>query len=602
MRHFRIHPPHQHVAFRTSIRMLRIAWDQRPLAIVGYFVGSLLEITSMIGTIYATSQIGALLAHYITGGDTSTIWFWLSVDIAAAIGTALGFWLMNMCRQLLYFRLTKWSIEIFLGALSSLDISDFYDEETRNRINKAQNGYMWQMPGFAEIVLDLVYALLRFTATAFIVSQITWWLIPLLAVFLIPTLLAEKNMAQVQWFVWDEKGDNRHIFWGLEWIIRQAKEQMELRSSQARAYVLGKIAFMNADFYATQEKQFRRVNRFMVPSKILEASGTAIGSIVLLRQFIGGLISLDRYFFLSGALLRIGGSLNNVFSTLSRMQERILFVENFFQVIDTQPKIVDKPNAYDLHKTDVPTIQFKNVSFTYPGQEIPVFNDLNFTLKPGEHVALVGENGAGKSTIIKLLLRFYVPTDGQIIINGHDLQDIAIESWYSQLATLFQDFIRYPLPLVDNIEIADPKSAGNAKQLADAAAFSNVDTFVNKYKHGWNTVLDNSFEKGVEPSGGQWQRVALARAFYRHSNILILDEPTSAIDANAEYDIFNNIFEHYQGKTTIIVSHRFSTVRRAHRIIVIDNGKIIEHGSHEKLMEQKGLYAEMFQKQAEGYK
>lgn len=586
----------------ASTRILGIAWAVRPRAIIGYFVGAIIEITSFVISIYATAQVGALLARYITGGDTSTIWLWLGIDIATAIGIALGFWLMSVYRQLLYYSMIRWSINAFLTTLSQLDIPDFYDEKIRNQINKAQNGYAWQVSGFAEIVLDLIYAVLRFLATAVIVAQITWWLIPLLALFLIPTLLAEKNMAKVQWFVWDDKGDNRHVFWGLEWIIRQAKEQMELRSSQARSYVINKVTNMNEEFYVTQEKQFRRVNRFMVPSKILEASGTAIGAIIVLRQFLSGAISLDRYFFLSGALLRIGGALNNIFGTLSRMQERILFVENFFQVLDRTPKIVDRANAITLENTEPPTIEFKNIGFTYPGQTNAIFTNLSFTIKPGEHVALVGENGAGKSTIIKLLLRFYTPTSGKILIDGHNLQDIAIESWYSQLATLFQEFIQYPFSVAENIEVAKREFAGDPERLKAAAAFSNVDTFVSRYKNGWDTVLDNSFEKGVEPSGGQWQRVALARAFYRQSKILVLDEPTAAIDANAEYDIFNNIFEHYKGKTTIIVSHRFSTVRRAHRIIVIDQGKIIEQGSHDKLMKHNGLYRNMFSKQAEGYR
>ncbi|HVO86858.1 MAG TPA: ABC transporter ATP-binding protein, partial [Candidatus Binatia bacterium] len=175
-------------------------------------------------------------------------------------------------------------------------------------------------------------------------------------------------------------------------------------------------------------------------------------------------------------------------------------------------------------------------------------------------------------------------------------------SWYKQLATLFQDFNRYPLTISENIEIGRSDQQVNSEQLKRAAKFGNVDEMVTNYEHGWDTVLDSSFKKGVEPSGGQWQRVALARAFYRNTEMIILDEPTSAIDAKAEYDIFNNIFEHYKDKTALIVSHRFSTVRRANRIIVLENGSVVEQGSHQTLMKNKGLYYEMFSKQAEGYK
>jgi ATP-binding cassette subfamily B protein len=204
--------------------------------------------------------------------------------------------------------------------------------------------------------------------------------------------------------------------------------------------------------------------------------------------------------------------------------------------------------------------------------------------------------------LIKLLLRYYVPDSGRILINGIDLADLTIESWYDHIATLFQEFNHYPMPIKENVTIGRSNVKPNGKVLKEAADFSGVSEFVDKYKHGWDTVLDSSFKKGVEPSGGQWQRVALARAFYRQATVIILDEPTSAIDARAEYNIFNNIFEQYHHKSALIVSHRFSTVRRADRIVVIDKGRIIEQGTHQELMRQDGMYKELFSKQAEGYR
>lgn len=588
---------------RAVFRIMMISWQVRRWGVVGFFTGALLEIVSFIVSIYASAQLASLLAQFVIHrGNTDGVWFWLWVDIAAAAVMGVAFWLMGTSKRRLYFGMVQWATYSFQSTLCRLDIADFYDDEVRNRINKAQNGYVWQLSNFSETSLELIYAIMRFAATAIIVAQITWWIIPIIALFLIPSLLTEKRLAKVQWFVWDTKGDDRHIFWGLEWLIRQAKNQMELRSSQARDYVLERINALNRGFYRKQESEYGRVNRYLAPIKLLEVGGTAIGSIVVLKQLLDGLISLDRYFFISGALLRIGGALNNIFGTLARMQESILFAENFFAVIDRQPVYVDKADAIVLPAGGSPEIVFDHVSFTYPGQKKPVFKDLNLTITSGKHVAIVGENGAGKSTLIKLLLRFYRPTSGRILIAGHDLQDIAIESWYGHLATLFQEFNQYPFSIAENIEIAKPEHHDDKKRLLKAAHFSNVDQFVAKYPHGWETVLDNSFEKGVEPSGGQWQRVALARAFYRYASVLILDEPTAAIDAKAEYDIFNNIFEHYGNKTAIIVSHRFSTVRRADTIVVVDGGKILEQGSHTELIKQQGLYHELFSKQAEGYR
>lgn len=588
--------------FSICSRVLGVAWKVRPQAVVGYFGGVTFEISGMLLSIYATAKLGALVAAFVTTGKTDYIWLWLWVDVLAAVLTGVGFLAMNYFKRILYFSFVRWSINSFLGTLCKLDLANFYESKFRNQLNKVGGAYIWQLPALSDICLDLLYGILRFIAITVLVSQITWWLVPVIAIFLIPTLIGESRMAKMQWFVWDSKGDFRHIFWGLEYITKQAKGQMELRSSQASNFVLSKIDRMNNAFYQEQETEYRHASKTLVPTKVLEVVGTAIGSVILLKQLLGRAISLERYFFLSGALLRISGALNNIFGTLSRMQESLLFANSYFSVIDKEPTIIDPKAAITLANNLTPTVEFQNVSFTYPGQKSAVFQHLNIKIEAGEHVALVGENGAGKSTLIKLLLRFYRPTSGKILIDGQDLQEIAIESWYEQLATLFQDFNQYPLSIAENIEIGRSNKKIDEKLLKKASAFGSVDEMIKGYEHGWETVLDSSFIKGVEPSGGQWQRVALARAFYRNANMIILDEPTSAIDAKAEYDIFNNIFEHYKDKTALIVSHRFSTVRRANRIIVLDQGKVVESGDHHTLMVKKGLYYEMFSKQAEGYR
>ncbi len=585
-----------------SFRMYKIAMRLRPKIVILYFVGAAMEIGSSILTLYASAQIAGILASFITTNNAENIWFWLFVDIVSAIGIGLGFVIMKYCNNILYIEFGHWSTIQFQSTLCRIDMPGFYDEETRNKINKVQQGYTWQISNLIQSNLDLSYGILRFLALTLVVSQIVWWIVPLIALFLVPSLIAEAKKAQAQWFVWDSKGDERHVFWGLDWILRQPKGQLELRSTQASEFVIDKIDKMLGTFYAEQERKIKDSQGAVVVTKITETIGAAAGSVYLLSQVLSRTIPLDRYFFLSGALLRIGGALNSVFGTLAFLQEKLIFADSFFELVDYVPGNTDKQGALSVQKPTKLHIVFDNVSFAYPEADEPVFKNLNLEIKAGEHLAIVGENGAGKSTLIKLLMRFYRPDSGRILINGTDLNDIAIESWYSQLATLFQDFNQYPLPINENIQIGRSSKKADKHLLQQAAEFAGVDKLVAKYKHGWDTVLDPSFEKGVEPSGGQWQRIALARAFYRNANIMILDEPTSAIDANAEYHIFNSIFEHYKNKTAIIVSHRFSTVRRANRIIVIDKGRILEQGTHQELMKQSGVYHDLFSKQAEGYK
>lgn len=584
------------------LRVLRQGWILRPSAFFGFFVGATLEISSSIALIYAGAKLSALLARFATTGDTDGIWFWFWITILSGLILNAGFFLMSYFKRILYFSFVRWSINGFLNTLTRIDLPQFYDDETRNLINKVGSSYSWQLPNMSDANLDLVYGILRFLAITAVVSQIAWWIIPLIGLFLLPTLYSDSKVAKLQWFVWDQKGDERHIFWGLEYILRTAKSQMELRSLQAGNFILKKINLMNSTFYSEQENRYKKARKLILSSQLLETVGPAIAGIVVLKQFLSGLISLERYFFLTGALIRIGGSLNSVFGTLTRLQEPILMANSYFYLLEKIPTTKDDEGALELRTKDAPKIEFVNATFTYPKQSNPVFKDLNLVIESGEHVALVGENGAGKTTLIKLLLRFYKLDSGTILINGHDLQDLTLESWYNQIATLFQSFNEYPLSVKENIEIGRTSSKPSAKVLKEAADFGGVSELIEKYKHGWDTVLDSSFKKGVEPSGGQWQRIALARAFYRQANILILDEPTSAIDAKAEYDIFNKIFDHYKNKTTLIVSHRFSTVRRADRIIVLEHGKIIEQGSHKDLMMQDGQYHSLFTKQAEGYR
>lgn len=588
--------------FKTLLNSYKNAWRVRRGAVIGYFIGAMAEVLGSLLVIYASAKLAGLLVEYLSTGQTSEIWFWFVVDVVGAVSSALGFWLMGFCGRLLYFSFAAWSIKNFVKKMSEIDIASFDDNETRTTINKVANGYAWTLSDLSSGALDLAYGVIKFLSITAVVSQISWWLLPLIVIFLMPSLIAESRIAKIQWFVFAEKGDERHIFWGLDWIIRQRSRQLELRAMQAKDYIAKKINDLNTKFYKTQEDRYKKANRYFVPAKISEAAGVAIGSFVLIKQFLDKTIALDQYLFLSGALLRVGGSLNNIFGTLSRMQEPLLFVQSYYEVLNLPSSNKDLPNAKNLpNKKSPPKIEFKNVNFRYPGSENLVFNRLNLTIRPAEHIAIVGENGAGKTTLIKLLLRFYKPESGEILIDGVDINDLRIDSLYDKIATLFQDFNQYPFSIGENITVGRVDRSQKHVTREKAAELSNVDKFVKKYQDGWDTVLDPSFKKGVEPSGGQWQRVALARAFYRDASILILDEPTASIDAKAEYEIFNNIFDQYSNKSAIIVSHRFSTVRRADRIVVIENGEIVEEGSHKKLMKNKNLYFDMFSKQAKGY-
>jgi ATP-binding cassette subfamily B protein len=278
-------------------------------------------------------------------------------------------------------------------------------------------------------------------------------------------------------------------------------------------------------------------------------------------------------------------------------------VEKFLQFLATEKKITSPAHPQALPSEPLPpVIEFKDVYFKYPGTERYILKKFNLKLESGEKVALVGENGAGKSTIIKLLLRFYDVTEGELLINGTNIKELNITEWQRQIGALFQDFIKYQFTFKENVYLGNLKEKDNVELLKKAIKKSGADTYVENLPEKYNQVVGKMFEGGVDLSGGQWQKLALARAFFRDAPILILDEPTAAIDAKAEYEIFQKVEQLQKDKTVLIISHRFSTVRNADRILVLNNGKIIEEGSHESLMKKDGMYAELFNLQAQGYK
>lgn len=250
-----------------------------------------------------------------------------------------------------------------------------------------------------------------------------------------------------------------------------------------------------------------------------------------------------------------------------------------------------------------PSISLVNLEFAYPNSETKVIKSLNLEIQAGEKVAIVGRNGAGKTTLVKLISKFYQPTSGEILINNNqNLQDYKSESWYQNLGVLMQDYNKYEhMTVKENVIMGDPDRPVDDEHIKRAIEFADAKDFVEAYPNKYDQILSENFQGGTRPSGGQWQKIALARFFYRNAPLLIFDESTSAIDAESEYKIFNKIYEFFENKTVIIISHRFSTVRNADRIIVLDDGQVLEQGSHDELIQLNGKYAEMFRLQAVGY-
>jgi ATP-binding cassette subfamily B protein len=419
----------------------------------------------------------------------------------------------------------------------------------------------------------------------------------------IPRMYTELKRSKLEWGIWAVKGDAFHRHQKTVGLFYNEKNLIEIKLYGLKDRLLHGVAAKNIEEFGKAQAKASKSTLGIESFSHLVYEGTFLGlTVYLISKTVSGIISIANFTFYTGILNQFSSSMRNLSSIISRSGELVLYARDFYAIYDSKPQIETKSDSVKLNKDKIPLIEFKNVSFAYRSNiKEKILDNLNLTINPGEHIALVGENGAGKTTIIKLLLRLYDVTEGEILVNGVNIKDVDLDSYWRQIGVLFQDFNRYPFDIQTNIELGRVNKKPTKQELDRAVELADLKPILKKLPKGINTILDNSFEEGVEPSGGQWQRVALARAFYRNSNILILDEPTAAVDANAEYEIFNNIFAHYGNKTALIISHRFSTVKRAQRIVVLEKGKILEQGTHKELMKKSKLYAEMFNKQAEGY-
>lgn len=368
------------------------------------------------------------------------------------------------------------------------------------------------------------------------------------------------------------------------------------------------------DFFIARWREianrFYHENRGLVLRRYL--TGFAWGSLTTLvtsgtylyvaLQAVLGKLTLGDLTFYTQAVGQVQSSLGSILGGLSDMYENNLYLNNLYDFLDYTPTIQSPASPRRLELPLKQGIEFRNVSFTYPGKTEPALRDVNFKINPGEAIALVGQNGAGKTTVVKLLTRLYDPDEGQILIEGHDIREYDLESLHSAIGVIFQDYVTYFFSARENIGVGRLPDMDNTPMIETSAAKSGADTVVARLPKGYDTMLGRWFDEGYQLSGGEWQKVALARAFMRDAEILILDEPTASLDARAEYEIFAHMRELTQGKMAVFISHRFSTVRLADRIFVIENGTLTEMGSHEELIALDGTYAELFNLQAAAYR
>jgi ATP-binding cassette subfamily B protein len=472
----------------------------------------------------------------------------------------------------------------------------FYDRLERARVQATDRLYMIQAIG------RLIQQAITTITLSISIMVFSPWLLLLLVVGVIPAFIGETHFAFLGYAKNFRQTPVRRQLDYLRTLGGSKEAAKELKLFGLRKFLTDRFRGLS---YQVYEEDVDLAKKKAVAGSFLSAIGTAgyyTAYVFAVWKTVTGVFTFGTLTLLANAIREASSNLQQTFSTLSTIADQALFLTDLIAFFEMRPKVTSKPNALPAPRPIVRGFEFRNVSFRYPGSSRAVLQDFNFHLHPGERVALIGENGEGKTTIVKLLTRLYDPAEGQILLDGVDLREYDLEDLYREIGVIFQDFMRYEMTARENIAVGLIDEAGDLPRLQASARKSLADAVVQKLPLGYEQMLGRRFDGGVDLSGGEWQKLALARAYLRDAQVLVLDEPTSALDARSEYEVFQRFAELTTGKMALFISHRFSTVRMADRIVVLEKGRIAEQGNHDALIARGGRYAEMFELQAASYR
>ncbi|MDP3983149.1 MAG: ABC transporter ATP-binding protein [bacterium] len=536
--------------------------------------------------------------------DLKPILYLIALKIAFDVG---WYFLDNLLENL--FKVMRFDLEAFfintvMSKLNRLDVEFYENSKFLDLKQKTLDTYTYRPTELLNIAFWVFYNLIQITIQSLIIIRISSLWLVLLFLFQIPALAILLKIGQSVWNIWDADSTTRRKFTYFSGLFENLAYIKEFKLYNSGGYFIEKIQNLVKEFHAHQ-KQIEQKRLILGFGGVLLSNLPVLYiTISLLLMLINRQITSGLLIFYLGSLAAFSLALTNLVKNINYGYEVNLYIKEIRKFLNIKNKVTDirpiEPSK-NFNQREF-AIEFKNISFSYPNSKRKVFSNFSLTIKPHKKIALVGENGSGKTTLIKLLCRFYDVQRGSIEINNVDIRNISLEILRSYFAVLFQDFVGYDLTVSENIAIGKIKDIQNKLLIKKAASMSGANKFIEKLPRKYQQILGSAFANGEQLSIGQWQRVALAKTFMRDSSIIILDEPTSAVDIKTENEIFSRVTSLIKDKTVLMVSHRFSTVRKADEIIVLKEGTIIERGTHDELYLKNGEYAQMFNLQTSAYK
>ena len=484
---------------------------------------------------------------------------------------------------------------------ATLDLDQFEDAVFYDKLERARQQTIGRTMLLSQVmsqVQDLIT--MGFLAAGLMVFNP--WLIVLLLIAIIPAFLGESYFNDKSYALTRGQTPERRELDYIRYLGASDETAKEVKIFDLSGFIIDRFKVLSNQFYFDNRRLSIKRSLWGTFFAMLGSIGYYAAYVVIIIRAVDGSVTIGELAFLAGSFRQLRSLLEGILTRFTAVSQGAIYLRDFFEFFEIQPKIKLSPNALPFPKIIKEGFTFRDVGFRYLNSERWANRHLNFTLHPGEKLALVGENGAGKTTLVKLLARLYDPTEGSILLDGVDLREYDLVDLRLNVGIIFQDYLRYQMTFAQNIAVGNINQQFNRPLIEASAKQSLADVLAEKLPGAYDQQLGKRFADGVELSGGEWQKVALARAYMRDAQLLILDEPTSALDARAEYTVFERFAELTKGKSAVLISHRFSTVRMADRILVLEKGELVEIGGHEELIEKNGRYAELFNLQAMGYR
>jgi len=582
-----------HRGYTSTMVVLRIVRSVVPVST--FWVGKLI--------------LDSVIAAKGGSGSLSKVWEYLLLELAIVLAGEILARASSLIESLLGDLFSNTMSVRLMEHAAKLDLAQFEDPEFYDHLERARRQTVGRI-ALLSLLLSMSQDGLTLLTLAGALIAYSPWLLLLLAVAVIPSFLGETHFASLGYSLLFRWTPERRQLDYLRYVGASDKTAKEVQMFGLAPWLTERYRDLSQRFY--EENRSLSIRRSVVSAllSILGTVGYYAAYIVILLRAVHGEISIGTLTFLAASFGRGRDVIQNILLSASNVYEQALYLRDLFVFLEMRPTIESAPNALPVPKRIASGFVFEDVGFRYPGSDRWAVRNVDLILRPGERVALVGENGAGKTTITKLLARLYDPTEGRITLDGIDLREYDLESLRRAIGVIFQDFVRYDMRFDENIGVGEIESVrtdldssnGTPQAITAAAENSLAASLLPRFAKGYQQMLGRRFDEGVDLSGGEWQKIALARAYIRDAQVLILDEPTAALDARAEYEVFLRFSELVAGRMAVLISHRFSTVRMADRIVVLRHGKVEEQGSHDELLAKGGLYEELFTMQAAGYR